>query len=108
MYSIGFPNTEVVSMEDITIQLEYQKMLLDMINREWDFMYDVIKTVLSSLLITIPIYLSIIGFLISLMKPSIDSAWIIGPCISFLIMIILLVYYNYVGFVGERIQLSKR
>ena len=96
-------------MEKIAIELEYQKIFLEMINREWSFMYDVIKTTFSSLLITIPIYLSIIGFLLSYtnIKLSYYLGWIIGCCLGVLVAILFIVYYNFVIFVAERLQLSK-
>jgi len=95
-------------MEGIDIQFEYQRMLLEMVVREWSFMYDVMKTTLSSVLITIPIYLSIIGFLLSYLKLGYHLGLFIGVCLGIFIAILFLEYYNYVSFVEIRLQLSEK
>ena len=82
-------------------------MTLEMVTREWSFMYDVMKTTLSSLLVTIPIYLSIISFLLSYIELNRYASWIIGLCASILPLILILAYHSYVSFVGERMQLSR-
>ena len=94
-------------MEQATIQLEYDRMSLEMVTREWGFMYDVMKATFSSLLITIPIYLSIIGFLLSYLELK-YRGWIIGLCSVILAMILLLVYYYYRSFVEMRLQLPEK
>ena len=92
--------------QKMSLEFEYNKTSLEMVTKEWGFMYDVVKTAFSSLLVSIPIYLSIIGFLSSYLEPK-YRGWIIGLCSVILVVIPLLVYYCYHSFVEIRLQLLE-
>lgn len=87
-------------------EIEIQKLLLDTVIREWDFIHDAIKTILSLLVITTPIYISGLGLLLSFMNLRESYlTWII--CLIFIIYLIALLAFAfncYTKYISERIK----